>query len=69
MAEYIDQAIEKYEALAGARPLKKASTPFLLDGSLPECDDEVRGELVGEACGVLMKSLYAARLSRPKGHQ
>ena len=65
MAEYIDQAVEKYEAIAGAKPLKKVPTPFLPDGSLPECDDEVRGELAGEACGVLMKNLYAARLSRP----
>ena len=65
MAEYIDQAIEKYEALSGARPLRKVSTPFLPEGSLPECDDEVRGELASDACGVLMKNLYAARLSRP----
>jgi hypothetical protein len=65
MAEYIDQAIEKYEALAGARPLKKVTTPFLPEGSLPQCDDEVRGELASDACGVLMKNLYAARLSRP----
>ena len=61
MAEYIDQAIEKYEA----RPLRKVTTPFLPEGSLPECDDEVRGELASDACGVLMKNLYAARLSRP----
>lgn len=65
MSEYIDQAVEKYEALAGAKPFKKVTTPFLPEGSLPECDDEVRGELAGEACGVLMKNLYAARLSRP----
>ena len=65
MAEYIDQAIEKYEALSGARPLRKVSTPFLPEGSLPQCDDEVRGELASDACGVLMKNLYAARLSRP----
>ena len=65
MSDYVDQAVEKYEALAGAKPLKKVSTPFLPEGSLPECDDEVRGELAGEACGVLMKNLYAARLSRP----
>ena len=65
MSDYVDQAVEKYEALAGAKPLRKVTTPFLPDGSLPECDDDVRGELAGEACGVLMKNLYAARLSRP----
>jgi hypothetical protein len=63
MAEYIDQTIEKYEALAGSRPLKKATTPFPPEGSLPERDDEVRGELADDARGVLMKNLYAARLS------
>ena len=65
MQDYVDQAVEKYEALAGAKPLKKVSTPFLPEGSLPECDDEVRGELAGDACGVLTKNLYAARLRRP----
>ena len=65
MSDYVDQAVEKYEALAGAKPLKKVLTPFLPEGSLPERDDEIRGELAGEACGVLMKNLYAARLSRP----
>jgi hypothetical protein len=37
----------------------------LPDGSLLAEDDAELGELSADACGVLMKNLYAARLSRP----
>ncbi|CAE8719856.1 unnamed protein product [Polarella glacialis] len=65
MTDYIDQAVTKYTDLAGSSPLKKVPTPFLPDGSLLAEDDAELGELSADACGVLMKNLYAARLSRP----
>ena len=65
MEDYLHQAIEKYTSLSGAVPLKKVATPFLPYTSLPVEDSVEAGELASDACGVLMKNLYLARLSRP----
>jgi hypothetical protein len=65
MKDYTTQAVEKYQTLAGAKPLKAAATPFVSDGALVPSDDEIKGELAEDACGVLMKNLYLARLARP----
>ena len=65
MQDYVGQAVDKYLAATGHTKLKSASTPFVPEGSLVYSDDEVRGELAGEACGILMKDLWLARLARP----
>jgi len=65
MKDYVKSACDMYEQLPGASSLKPAPTPFLPDGSLPEIDDFSRGALADDACKVLMKCLWAARLARP----
>ena len=65
MTEYAAQACELYTSLSASKPRRKAATPFVPDGSLCEADDDVRGELAGDACSVLMKDLWLGRLARP----
>ena len=65
MREYVKAACERYAAIPGVKPLKGATTPFCPEGSLTIAEDEVKGELAAEACSVLMKDLWAARLARP----
>ena len=43
MEEYARQACDLYESLEGAKPLKHAPTPFLLDESLVDADSDSRG--------------------------
>ena len=64
MREYVKAACERYSSIEGVKPLKPASTPFCPEGSLTVADDEVKGEVAKEACSVLMKDLWAARLAR-----
>ena len=64
MRAYVRSACQLYEDLAGKK-LKGAPTPFLPDSSLPPCDDEEEGQLAGDACKILMKNLWVARLARP----
>ena len=47
------------------KPFRKVPTPFCAEGSLTAADDEVQSELAAEACSVLMKDLWVARLARP----
>jgi len=65
MSDYCMQTVEMYKELSGRKTLKYASTPFCPEGSLPAADEEVKGQLAGSACSVLMKSLWLARLARP----
>ena len=65
MQDYALQACELYQRVAGGKPLKFAPTPFLPEGSLTPEDDQVAGELAGDACKVLMKCLWLGRLARP----
>ena len=65
MEDYVQQTVQKYVDCAGSAPLKKVPTPFVAEGSLNPSDDEVVGELQNSACGVIMKSLWVARLARP----
>ena len=65
MAEYTSQAVELYRSLSGEKKLKAAATPFPPDGSLLESDDAVEGVLASQACRMLMKALWLARLARP----
>jgi hypothetical protein len=65
MREYVKAACERYLSIPGVKPLRQATTPFCPDGSLTAADDDVQGELAKEACSVLMKDLWAARLARP----
>jgi hypothetical protein len=65
MCDYAKQCCELYSSLPGAKPLKHAPTPFCPDGSLVVDDDDVRGELAGDACKALMKCLWLGRLARP----
>ena len=45
--------------------MKSAATPFCPEGSLPEADNESKGELAPVACKLLMKALWLGRLARP----
>ena len=64
MRMYVRSACQLYEDLSG-KTLKGAPTPFLPDSSLPACDDDITGQLAGDACKILMKNLWVARLARP----
>jgi hypothetical protein len=65
MTDYVKSACELYESLPGAKALKAAPTPFVPDGGLLPDDDNVKGELSDNACKMLMKCLWVARLARP----
>ena len=65
MCDYVAQAVEHYQKMAGVSSLKKATTPFCPDGVLLEENDDAAGELGDAASSVLMKVLWAARLARP----
>ena len=65
MEEYCLSAVKLYKDVSGHSVLKPARTPFCPEGSLPEADECTRGELSGDACSILMKDLWLARLSRP----
>ena len=65
MTDYAKQACDLYQSLPGSKPFRKAATPFCPEGSLLSEDDNSRGELAPNACRILMKTLWLARLSRP----
>ena len=65
MTDYVKQSIEHYQELSGVEKLKKAPTPFCLDGSLHPANDDDVGELGGSAASILMKILWSARFARP----
>ena len=64
MSDFAANACTAYEELSGC-VLKKASTPYLPEGSLVDNDFTVRGEMAQDASKVLMKILWSARLARP----
>ena len=64
MSDFVKSARQMYENMTN-KPLKGAPSPYLPEGSIPLNEWEERGELAGEASKVLMKVLWAARLSRP----
>jgi hypothetical protein len=65
MSDYAVQCVDLYLSLQEAKKLKHAATPFPPEGSLIASDDEVSGELAGNACRLLMKCLWLGRLARP----
>ena len=65
VADYVKSACDLYESLPGASKLKRVATPFVSDGSLCAEDDEIKGALSDNACEVLVKCLWVARLARP----
>ena len=65
MTDYVAQAVEHYKKLSGHEKLKAAITPYCPEGALHPDNDDIEGELSAEACSVLMKNLWAARLARP----
>ena len=65
MEDYCKDAVKLYLNVTGIKKLKAARTPFCPEGSLVHADDDVRGELAGDCCKCVMKSLWLARLSRP----
>ena len=65
MEDYCQQFVDKYLDIVGPVKLKEASTPFCPDAQLVASDYEVKGHLAPNACGVLMKGLWLARLARP----
>ena len=65
MCDYAQQTVDLYKAITKSKKIKNASTPFLPEGSLLPQDEEVTGELAGNAAKILMKALWLARLARP----
>ena len=65
MSDYCMQAVQLYKDLSGESRLKAATTPFPPDGSLLDSDDAIEGVLASQACRLLMKNLWLARLARP----
>ena len=65
MEDYCRDAVSLYKRITGQERLRKATTPFVPEGSLPAADDAVRGDLYENACRVLMKALWLARSARP----
>ena len=64
MEDFAENACKAYDELSGCT-LKKASTPFLPEGSLVDSDFETRGQMAGDTSKILMKVLWSARLARP----
>ena len=64
MSDFAANACTAYEELSGC-VLKKATTPYLPEGSLVDSDFTVRREMAQDASKVLMKILWGARLARP----
>ena len=58
------QTVQLYQDLTGVTNFRKASTPFVPEGTILLEDLEVLGELNGPS-KILMKALWLARLSRP----
>ena len=65
MTDYAKQSVAMYQELTGVTKLRKASTPFVPDGSLTSADDKEQGEVAKHACAIIMKLLWLARLARP----
>ena len=66
MSDYVKSACDLYTSFPGSKPLRFASTPYVSEGSLVASDDDIKGELAPNACKVLMKDLWVARLARPE---
>ncbi len=66
VSDFMNQCCLKYfdAAKCGSEDMKKAPTPFLPDEALTAADEESVGELREDACKVLMKILYGARIAR-----
>ena len=65
MEDYCQDAIQLYLKTTKLTKLNKALTPFVPEGSPPPADEDVRGDLAGDACSLVMKDLWLARLARP----
>jgi len=66
MSDFAANPCAAYEELSGCvSVLKKATTPYLPEGSLVDSDFTVRDEMAQDASKVLMKILWSARLARP----
>ena len=67
MNDYARQTVELFCSITGTQSekLRKVTTPFCPDGSLPPEDDQSAGELAPNACKLLMKALWLGRLARP----
>ena len=65
MTSFIDSCCTNYEELCGAefKGYRKADTPFIDEATFSPREDKV-GRLAPIALKVLMKNLYAARMSR-----
>ena len=65
MEDYCRDTVELYKTLSGVTTLKHTLSPNPPEGSLTRADECEKGRLSGEACRVLMKCLWLARLGRP----
>ena len=65
MVDYVHQTVDMFKQHAPQHALKRVTTPFCPEGSLPAEGEDARGELSGSACALLMKHLWLARLARP----
>ena len=65
MSDYAQQTVDLYKSIAKVDKLKHATTPFVPDTAITPADEETKGELAPNACRILMKALWLARLARP----
>ena len=59
------KTVDLYKSIAKVDKLKHATTPFVPDTAITPADEETKGELAPNACRILMKALWLARLARP----
>ena len=66
MTDYCRDVVRHYGRITKQDKIKGQSTPYCAEGSLVAADDDVKGQLCGDACSVLMKALWLTRLGRPE---
>ena len=64
MEEILQDCLRRYEQVVGRVKYRKVDTPFLDEKTLTEEDYAATGQIAGDACAILMKVLWAARVCR-----
>lgn len=65
MRDYARDTVNHYIKVTGIAKLRAAHTPFVPEGSVTHADECDPGEVNAQACSILMKALWLARLARP----
>ena len=66
MRNYCETCVDAYCTAANisASSLRKVTTPYVEEAAIADDDYIVDGQLAGDACSLLMKTMYVARLAR-----